>query len=146
MISILNEESMKGLDWVKIIYFMNNPFACDLRWFRRWMVETKTVLLNVKKYQCNSPPDWKGKTLLSFDETKIACNLVPITVTIGIISGLVLTSAFHLVLVLWYCLCIIYMYYMYLMKRAIRRHLNCKKNWLYNEIIPMDYDACIIHS
>ena len=32
------------------------------------------------------------------------------------------------------------------MKRAIRRHLNCKKKNGYNEIIPMDYDACIIHS
>ncbi|XP_078337293.1 uncharacterized protein LOC111137043 [Crassostrea virginica] len=145
MISILNEESMKGLDSVNVINFMNNPFACtcDLRWFRRWMVETKTVLLNVKKYKCYSPPNWKGKSLLSFDETRIECNLVPITVTIGIISGVVLMSTVLLVVVLRYRLYIIHSWYS--MKRFIRRHLTWKNNG-YNEIIPMDYDACIVHS
>ena len=140
MISILNEESMKGLDSVKVINFMNNPFACtcDLRWFRRWINETKTVLPNVQKYQCHSPLEWKDKPLLSFDESKIECNLV--SRTVAMITLLVAIFQF---LAFWYRLHI--KYYWYLMKRAIRRRLNREFNGD-NELIPMDYDACILPS
>ncbi|XP_061197975.1 slit homolog 3 protein-like [Saccostrea echinata] len=89
MITIINEEDMKNLGSLKSVNFTNNPFACicDLRWFRRWIKNTNIKVINVEKYKCNSPVEWKSKFLLSFDETKIECSLVPVSAAVGIASG-----------------------------------------------------------
>lgn len=145
MISVVNEESMKGLESLTEINFNNNPFACtcDLRWFRRWVDKTKTFVRDLKKYKCYSPEDWKGKTLLSFDETKIECNLVSVKVTVGIIVTVIILFVVLISISCWYRMHILFLTYS--TKNRIRRYLT-RRNQNYTELVNMEYDAYIIYS
>lgn len=137
-ISVLNEDSLTGLESLKEINFNNNPFACtcDLRWFRSWINNTKTVVRDKKKYHCHSPQDWKGKPLLSFDETKIECNLVSVRVTVGVGVLVVIFSLF----LYWYRMHILF--YWYTTKKRFSRCFGRRNR----ELDHMEYDACIINS
>lgn len=141
-IAIIGEETMKGMQSLKTVNFTNNPFACtcDLRWFRKWIRSTNTTISSVEKYQCNSPLEWKGKPLLSFDETKIECNLVALTTTIGIVlgvTGLTFAIAFAMY---WYRLYIIFLWFL------IKKRLCSIRRKGYEEILHWEYDACIVYS
>nr|XP_019924336.2 insulin-like growth factor-binding protein complex acid labile subunit [Crassostrea gigas] len=138
MISLVNEDSLTGLDSLKEINFNNNPFACtcDLRWFRSWINKTKTNVRDKKKYQCHSPQDWKGKPLLSFDETKIECNQVPVKVAVGV--GFLVT-------ILQVCVYLYRMHILFYWYTTKKRFFRCfgRRN---RDLDHMDYDACIINS
>uniref|UniRef100_A0A8W8JU29 TIR domain-containing protein n=1 Tax=Magallana gigas TaxID=29159 RepID=A0A8W8JU29_MAGGI len=140
-----DEESMKGLESLTEINFNNNPFACtcDLRWFRRWIDKTKTFVRDLKKYRCYSPEDWKGKTLLSFDETKIECNLVSVKVTVGIIVTVIILFVVLISISYWYRMHILFITYS--TKNRIRRYFT-RRNQNYTELVNMEYDAYILYS
>jgi hypothetical protein len=139
-IAIISEGAMEGLQSLKTVNFTNNPFACncDLRWFRKWISNTNTNILSVEKYQCTSPLDWKGKPLLSFDETKIECNLISLTNTIGIALGVIgLTSTIAFAMY-WYRLYIAFAWF------EVKKRLCSIRRNEYEEIPNVEYDACII--
>ncbi|KAK3579176.1 hypothetical protein CHS0354_022713 [Potamilus streckersoni] len=78
LIAILRDQNLKdlsGLDSLNL-NLTDNPFACtcDLRWFRDWIKTTKVKVINIDHYTCNSPKEWSGKPLLTFDQTKINCD------------------------------------------------------------------------
>ncbi|XP_062603889.1 slit homolog 1 protein-like isoform X2 [Saccostrea cucullata] len=141
MITIINEGNMKNLGSLESVNVTNNPFACtcDLRWFRRWIKNTKIKVINVKKYKCNSPAEWKGKLLISFDETKIECSLVSVSVAVGISSGVLVESIVSAFIIYQNRFNIIYLRYR--MKKWFAR-----KHGGYEEIRNKEYDACLIYS
>jgi len=75
LIARVNSASVKDLLKLKSLDLSQNPFACtcDLRWFRDWMNTTKVKLIRNDTYLCNSPAEWHGKKLLTFDRSKINC-------------------------------------------------------------------------
>ncbi|VDI82476.1 toll-like receptor 13 [Mytilus galloprovincialis] len=75
MIALVNSSSVEDFKEMKTLDLRQNPFACtcDLRWFRDWMNTTTISILHSEAYLCNSPPEWHGKKLLSFDRHKINC-------------------------------------------------------------------------
>ncbi|XP_071173088.1 toll-like receptor 3 [Mytilus edulis] len=75
MIALVNSSSVQDFKEIKTLDLRQNPFACtcDLRWFRDWMNTTTISILHNEAYLCNSPPEWHGKKLLSFDRHKINC-------------------------------------------------------------------------
>ena len=74
-VSLVNTTSVKDFRSLAYLNLSGNPFACtcDLRWFRDWINTTTTDITNVEHYRCNSPKEWKGKHLLTFDRRKINC-------------------------------------------------------------------------
>ncbi|XP_062603890.1 uncharacterized protein LOC134265687 [Saccostrea cucullata] len=140
MITIINEGNMKNLGSLKTVNFTNNPFACtcDLRWFRRWIKNTKTKVINLQKYECNSPAEWKGKLLISFDDTKIECSLVSLSAAVGIAFGVLGGSLVIAFIIYQRRFHMIYQWYR--MKRQIFR-----KHGDYEEIRNEEFDACLIY-
>ncbi|KAK3086728.1 hypothetical protein FSP39_022554 [Pinctada imbricata] len=88
-ISLMNRTSVKDFRSLIDLNLSGNPFACtcDLRWFRDWLNSTSIEITNVQNYKCNSPKEWKGKHLLSFDRTKINCTWFSLPVLIGSVVG-----------------------------------------------------------
>ncbi|XP_062618382.1 slit homolog 1 protein-like [Saccostrea cucullata] len=147
VIAVLNEEAMEGIRALKSVNFTNNPFACtcDLLWFRKWINSTSTKVLSVENYQCNSPLEWKGRSLLSFDETQIDCFLVSRSTTILIALAVCAVTNVIALVIYWYRLYIMYFWYRmkkHFRKQFLRRHRD------YNEIIDMtmEFDAFILPS
>ena len=75
LIARVESESVKDLLKLNSLDLSQNPFACtcDLRWFRDWINTTKVKLIRNDTYLCNSPAEWHGKKLLTFDRSKINC-------------------------------------------------------------------------
>jgi Leucine-rich repeat (LRR) protein len=75
LIARVESASVKDLLKLNSLDLSQNPFACtcDLRWFRDWINTTKVKLIRNDTYLCNSPAEWHGKKLLTFDRSKINC-------------------------------------------------------------------------
>nr|ARQ14829.1 toll-like recptor 11 [Oncomelania hupensis] len=74
-IALVNETSVRDLQFVQMLNLSTNPFACtcDLRWFRAWLENTTINVANKTKYTCNSPAEWEHKLLWTFGADKINC-------------------------------------------------------------------------
>ncbi|XP_061196772.1 toll-like receptor 3 [Saccostrea echinata] len=147
VIAVLNEEAMEGIRSLKNVNFTNNPFACmcDLLWFRKWINSTSTNVLNVENYQCNSPLEWKGRSLLSFDETQIDCSLVSQSTAIIIALAVCTVTSVNAFII--HCYRYYIMYFWYRMKKHFRKQF-LRRHRDYNEIInmTMEIDAFIVYS
>ncbi|XP_076112040.1 uncharacterized protein LOC143080200 [Mytilus galloprovincialis] len=92
MIALVNSSSVRDFKKMKTLDLRQNPFACtcDLRWFRDWINTTKIAILHNKTYLCNSPSEWHGKELLSFDRHKINCVWFTVTeIILAAVGGFV---------------------------------------------------------
>ncbi|XP_052061822.1 slit homolog 3 protein-like isoform X2 [Mytilus californianus] len=97
MIALVNFSSVRDFKKMKTLDLRQNPFACtcDLRWFRDWINTTKIAILQNETYLCNSPPEWHGKRLLSFDRHKINCVWFTTTdIILAAVGGFVLLFIF----------------------------------------------------
>ena len=75
LIATVKQAHLHDLNNLKYLNLTGSPFTCncDLRWFRDWINQTKTVLSNNASYTCNGPKEWKGRPLLEFSRKKINC-------------------------------------------------------------------------
>ena len=89
LINIVEEKHILYLNNLKYLNLTGSPFACncDLRWFRDWINQTKTVLSNNASYTCNGPKEWKGRPLLEFSRRKINCTFFSKYAIIGLVCA-----------------------------------------------------------
>ena len=75
LMTTIKREHVHDLNNLNYLNLSGSPFMCncDLRWFRDWINQTKTVLTNNASYTCNGPNEWKGRPLLEFSRNKINC-------------------------------------------------------------------------
>ena len=98
LISTLGKDNIHDLNNLKYLDLTGSPFTCncDLRWFRDWINQTNTVLLNGGSYTCNGPKEWEGIPLLEFDRSKINCLFFT---AYAIVGAMVVTLLMSLLLV-----------------------------------------------
>ena len=101
LITTIKQENLQDLENLRYLNLTGSPFSCncDLRWFRDWINQTKTVVSNNASYTCNGPKEWSGKPLLEFSRNKINCLFFSKYAIIGAVLGGLLISLLSGVLV-----------------------------------------------
>ncbi|XP_077868695.1 toll-like receptor 6 [Saccoglossus kowalevskii] len=59
--------------------------TCDLEWFRLWIGNTHTDILDVEKYKCFSPPSMSKQPILSYVASRWKCDVIISRMALGLI-------------------------------------------------------------
>lgn len=137
--SVIREEVIKSLPALIYMDLEFNSFTCDCdnAWFLEWAQNNKrTQVFDAYSFECNYPPDLKGKKLLDFDFQSCSVNtdfICFVSTTCTILLFMLVSFTYHLL-----GLQLVYTYYLFLAWLFDSQHKNKQA--------PNQYDAFISYN